>query len=76
MLLLLTSYLSERKQYVKGDIYDSIILIVLIRDPQGTGVSSTGTLDPLLFNIYIPVPVRDIPVRSCIVIAVQFVKKV
>ena len=47
MLLVLSSYLENRQQYVKGDMFDSIILNVLIGVPQGS------VLGPLLFIIYI-----------------------
>ena len=47
MLLVLSSYLHDRKQYVKGDVFESIVLSVLIGVPQGS------VLGPLLFIIYI-----------------------
>ena len=47
MLSVLSSYLNDRKQYVKGDMFDSIILKVLIGLPQGS------VLGHLLFIIYI-----------------------
>ena len=47
LLLVLSSYLSDRKQYVKGNLFDSVVLNVILGVPQGS------TLGPLLFIIYI-----------------------